>query len=885
MTGPETKGGNANGGNQDWSGVSEVEFRGGDSGPNEAYKEAATEVAEGRVEPSAETKEFLEGVAKRKKELAKSYPQMDGETDEKYAERLDWISTEAYKAEKAGEEKEAEDRYQASAFGAKERRIDDALQNAEQIAQRGAEQQQEKAERIDTKYLDMLDRRVEEGKTTREEADDLLTKHIARQERQAESFRAETDEKMARIRETAEAGKAEARQDYADRQVVGTPEEQKRYEQFFRKHMNENLEQLERREKLTPAEQEIVDQYRGKKTGASEAKVETGQPNPEEVAKAVEEIEGSGVVGEAGVAGVESEAGAEKTDGTKTEAGKAEDAGTEAGKAEDAETEAENAPKTEAEKAAEKQKEELQIAEIMEKGKEVVPDYMQELWKKACDKYELYEMQGITKVLEALQSGNREEAMKMVKEDYLDDGFIMGAVALFRTDGIQLINDALTEVYGAPNEHNQKYLARMQRYHDREMKGVEARAEAGAKAEAGASVEAVDTEAEEETTTTKTGETTKAKGERGEEETGFYFDDAFVQERFGAILGDYLKPGMTQKELEDVTRQATSAKKILDQLENGGKLSERQMTALDHKGNKIVWTILANCSPEFVEAMEGYYNQKNGNDSGTKWRGSIEKFVAGKRAKFEAEQAKAGKGQAELNGKLDDEDEERKKKVSSETVGEKKPPTIAMMIRETAWGKILNKESHTDKGAGESKLICARASELLAKVERSNLDKEKAREAILNMLNNGDWEAGRVREGLEVLNERIDAATSETVREAQEAKFSERFQVEGASDELNIYLAEKEKEMIKTKFERDKKTQEEALKVATQALKAIAKGREIPRGVMKKLLTNNLLGQSARSIIAHNGDDNRRVPNDMTAAMADTAIQDHYVSRGRVYYS
>ena len=90
---------------------------------------------------------------------------------------------------------------------------------------------------------------------------------------------------------------------------------------------------------------------------------------------------------------------------------------------------------------------------------------MLKTWKRSCQKYPISDMQPVAKILDSLASGDRQKALTMLKEDGAEDAFILSSVAIFHPDGVDLVKDALTDVYGEPSEANLQYLKRIDDYH------------------------------------------------------------------------------------------------------------------------------------------------------------------------------------------------------------------------------------------------------------------------------------------------------------------------------------------------------------------------------------------------------------------------------------
>ena len=143
------------------------------------------------------------------------YPKQPGETNEEYGARLRSMHQKTAEYQEAEAAREAEEKYLASEQGQQE------LQSKSEY------------ERLAAK----IEQAAKEGRITEEHAKVLL-------ERQS-----------AKMNSTIDG----ARQDYEDRQAVGTPEEQAAYEEWLKSRDVENSENLKKREQGSGEEQQDTD--------------------------------------------------------------------------------------------------------------------------------------------------------------------------------------------------------------------------------------------------------------------------------------------------------------------------------------------------------------------------------------------------------------------------------------------------------------------------------------------------------------------------------------------------------------------------------------------------------------------------------------------------
>ena len=326
------------------------------------------------------------------------------------------------------------------------------------------------------------------------------------------------------------------------------------------------------------------------------------------VAAAVENIEGDGSAASAETTSdsaraevVDNAAVGEKTDGVvdKSEAAPKAD-GAEKTPEKVLEQKTEKTAGKSPEKASEKAPEGKDIKEILKVGKDIVPDYMQDLWMRACKEYSLDEMQRISKTLEALKRGDVEAAMKEVKENSIEDGYVMGTIAMFDPSGIELIEKALKEVYGAPNEHNKKYLADMRTYHERKRKEA---------AKAGATKKADDKKAGE----TDGVEVDAAEGvpkwlekvEKNGNKVEIIFGDEFVRENWGLEVAKLLK-GKSPEEAKQMREQIEKARGLINLHESRGKASDEQWAKFVRRSNQDAINLIYRISMPTAKALSEY---------------------------------------------------------------------------------------------------------------------------------------------------------------------------------------------------------------------------------------------------------------------------------------
>ena len=198
------------------------------------------------------------------------YPKQPGETNEEYEDRLRRM-------------RRAVDSYLQN-----ERAItDDDGQRTEHYAHSDQGQQELQAEarldalqhRLDQGYQRLeqrLDQAVAQGKFTREHADSLLARQ---KKKNAELLIKQADDTIAEI--------DDIRQDWEDRQSIGTPEERARYDEWLLSHDEENQRNLERTGR---GEDEPVDD--GNNEGGEDEPVDDGHEAPQigEIEVGIEEI-------------------------------------------------------------------------------------------------------------------------------------------------------------------------------------------------------------------------------------------------------------------------------------------------------------------------------------------------------------------------------------------------------------------------------------------------------------------------------------------------------------------------------------------------------------------------------------------------------------------
>ncbi|MBR1795951.1 hypothetical protein IJ765_01655 [Candidatus Saccharibacteria bacterium] len=504
--------------------------------------------------------------------LKDNYPRMEGETKSQWQERLDKIQSAIDEAEAEGAAADEKKAYETSKFGQEEKKYRDLYDTLEESA----------FERSDKDWAS-IDKMLAEGKITAERADYLKELSNRRAVEGIDAAKAKTEEIISGIH-----------QDYEDSKAVGTPEEQKKYRQFFEERKEENYQNMKRTGRLTnqeqyytskaaKAEDSTVANTEAKPVASSapeNAGTKATEVKPEEVAQTVEDLEGE-------------KAQAEK----KAEAEKAE----QVEKAED-----KKAEKT-ADKKAEQREEEpnYSMKEILEKGKDIVPSYMVEYWEKACEKYSVEEMRGITIALENLKNNNRDAAMKEVRGKWIEDGFVMGAIAMFDPAGIKLIRDALTEEYGAPNDHNKDYLDRYTRYHERKQKEL---AKTGEQKSAEADKpKKVQPDMGGRASGEAAGEQKKSADGmlEGADEFG---RDTWRGEFIGLVKELTKNPG---EENQKKLNQLRMAKGVIEGVNAGQKLSDEQMAGLYQVENKQALTYVLKHSPAAVNMLEDY-RKRNG---------------------------------------------------------------------------------------------------------------------------------------------------------------------------------------------------------------------------------------------------------------------------------
>ena len=106
---------------------------------------------------------------------------------------------------------------------------------------------------------------------------------------------------------------------------------------------------------------------------------------------------------------------------------------------------------------------------LSKQGGNLVADYMLKTWERSCRRYPASDMQPVAEILDSLTSGDRDQALTILEENGAEDAFILTSVALFHPDGVDLVKDALTNVYGEPSEANLQYLKRIEDYHQAQL--------------------------------------------------------------------------------------------------------------------------------------------------------------------------------------------------------------------------------------------------------------------------------------------------------------------------------------------------------------------------------------------------------------------------------
>ena len=109
--------------------------------------------------------------------------------------------------------------------------------------------------------------------------------------------------------------------------------------------------------------------------------------------------------------------------------------------------------------------------ELIEFGKESLPKYTLEYWNDACKTMEPERINGLADALVAIKDGDSDEAVKMLKRDWLEDGLVLGSVATYLPEGVDVVRQVHMDVYGEDrSKENSAFLDQMEKWHDEQKK-------------------------------------------------------------------------------------------------------------------------------------------------------------------------------------------------------------------------------------------------------------------------------------------------------------------------------------------------------------------------------------------------------------------------------
>lgn len=109
--------------------------------------------------------------------------------------------------------------------------------------------------------------------------------------------------------------------------------------------------------------------------------------------------------------------------------------------------------------------------ELLEFGEKSLPKYVQSYWQDACKTMGAERINGLTDTLVAIKDGETKQAVKMLKNNWLSDGLVMGSVATYLPEGVDVVRQVHAEVYGeGRTKENSAFLGQMEKWHKEQRK-------------------------------------------------------------------------------------------------------------------------------------------------------------------------------------------------------------------------------------------------------------------------------------------------------------------------------------------------------------------------------------------------------------------------------
>lgn len=103
--------------------------------------------------------------------------------------------------------------------------------------------------------------------------------------------------------------------------------------------------------------------------------------------------------------------------------------------------------------------------EFLEFGENSLPEYTKTIWQKSAEKIEPERLEGLVGVLTDIKNGERENAIKALKSNWLSDGLVMGSVATYLPEGVDVVRQVYRETWG-DDYKNKDFLDRLEKWHD-----------------------------------------------------------------------------------------------------------------------------------------------------------------------------------------------------------------------------------------------------------------------------------------------------------------------------------------------------------------------------------------------------------------------------------
>ncbi|MBR3252576.1 hypothetical protein IKF84_00680 [Candidatus Saccharibacteria bacterium] len=107
--------------------------------------------------------------------------------------------------------------------------------------------------------------------------------------------------------------------------------------------------------------------------------------------------------------------------------------------------------------------------ELLEFG-ETLPKYVQNYWQNACKTMEPERINGLTDTLVAIKDKDFEQAKNILKENWMDDGLVMGSVATYLPEGVDVVRQVHIDAYGGIKKENREFFDRMEKWHEEQRK-------------------------------------------------------------------------------------------------------------------------------------------------------------------------------------------------------------------------------------------------------------------------------------------------------------------------------------------------------------------------------------------------------------------------------